>query len=73
MGSTRMSQVLNEPGQKSVRIEICKKISTQLGPNPWWAGLARGFQPILTALFINNKFHMNKLVNIYVLKKKTST
>jgi len=34
-GSTQMSQVLDEPGQKSTRIEICKKISTQPGPNPW--------------------------------------
>jgi len=25
-GSTRMSRVLDEPGQKSTRIEICKKI-----------------------------------------------
>jgi len=35
-GSTRMSQVLGGPNQKSTRIEICKKISTQSGPNPWW-------------------------------------
>jgi len=33
-GSTRMSQVLDEPGQKSTCIEIYKKISTQLGLNP---------------------------------------
>jgi len=50
--STRMSRVLNEPGQKSTRIEICKKISTQPDPNPWWVGLAREFQPILKALII---------------------
>jgi len=42
-GSTRMSRVLNELGQKSTRIEICQKISTQHDPNPWWARLARGF------------------------------
>jgi len=35
MGSARMSRVLGEPGQKSIHIEICKKISTQLGPNSW--------------------------------------
>jgi len=45
-----VSQVLGEPGQTSTHIEICKNISTQPGPNPWWAGLARGFQPILTTL-----------------------
>jgi len=50
MDSTWMSRVLNEPGQKSTRIEICKKNLTQPGPNPWWARLAHGFQPILTAL-----------------------
>jgi len=44
----------DEPGQKSTRIEICKKISTQPGLNPWWAGLARGFQPILTALLLSH-------------------
>jgi len=45
-----MSRVLNKPGQKSARIKICKKISTQPGPNLWWVGLIRGFQPILTTL-----------------------
>jgi len=40
----------DEPGQKSTRIEICKKISIQPGPNSWWARLAREFQPILTTL-----------------------
>jgi len=49
-GSTRVSRVLDEPGQKSTCIEICKKISTQPDPNPWWAELARWFQSILTAL-----------------------
>jgi len=34
MGSTRVSRVLGESGQKSIRIEICKKISTQSGSNP---------------------------------------
>jgi len=24
-----------EPGKKLTNIDICKKISTQLGPNPW--------------------------------------
>jgi len=52
-----MSRVLKEPGQKSTRIEICKKISTQPDPNPWWAGLARGFQPILIALIKNQCLH----------------
>jgi len=52
MGSTQMSRVLNEPGQKSTRIEICKKISTQPDPKTWRAGLAHGFQPILTALLL---------------------
>jgi len=33
-GSTQMSRVLNEPGQKLTRIEIYKKISTQPDPNP---------------------------------------
>jgi len=51
-GLTQMSWVLSDPGQKSTRIEIYKKISTQLGPNPWWVELAHGFQPILTALDI---------------------
>jgi len=41
-----------ESSQKSTRIEICKKISTQPNPNPWWAKLARGFQPILIALYV---------------------
>jgi len=50
MGSARMSRVLGEPGQKSIHIEICKKISTQLGPNSWWTELTRKFQLILTAL-----------------------
>jgi len=44
--STRMSRVLDESGQKSTRIEIYKKNLIQLNPNPWWAGLARRFQPI---------------------------
>jgi len=30
-----VSRVLNESGQKSTRIKICKKISTQSDPNPW--------------------------------------
>jgi len=47
-----VSWVLGEPGQKSTCIEICKKISTQPSPNSWWAGLARGFQPILIALLL---------------------
>jgi len=34
-GSTRVSRVLGEPGQKLTRIEICKKISTEPDPNPW--------------------------------------
>jgi len=51
-GSTWVSRVLGEPSQKSTRIEICKKISTQRGLNLWWAWLARRFQPILTALII---------------------
>jgi len=50
MGSTRVSRVLGGPGKKSTRIEICKNFSTQPSLNPWWARLARGFQPILTAL-----------------------
>jgi len=43
----------DEPGQKSTHIKICKKISTQPDSNPWWAGLAREFQPILTALVLH--------------------
>jgi len=43
-----MSQVLGESGQNSTCIEICKKI--QSNPNPWWARLAREFQPILTTI-----------------------
>jgi len=35
MGSTWVSRVLGELGKKSTRIKICKKISTQSGPNPW--------------------------------------
>ena len=39
-GSTRMSRVLDEPGQKSRRIEICKKISIQsesvVSQVSWW-------------------------------------
>jgi len=34
-GSTRVSRVLDEPGQKSTRIKICKRISTQPDSNPW--------------------------------------
>jgi len=48
-----VSWVLGESGQKSIRIEICKKNLTQ--PNPicietWQVRLARRFQSILTAL-----------------------
>jgi len=49
-----MSWDLGEPSQKSIRIKICKKILTQFGPNPWRTELARGFQPILTAIFTCN-------------------
>jgi len=49
-GSTRVSWVLSESGQKSIRIKIYKKISTKTDPNPWWTVLAHGFQSILTAL-----------------------
>jgi len=34
------------PAQKLTRTDICKKISIQLGPNPWWAELAHGFWPL---------------------------
>ena len=34
-GLTWVSRVLGELGQKSTRIKICKKISTQPNPNPW--------------------------------------
>jgi len=34
-GPTRVSQVLGGLSQKLVRTEICRKISTQSGPNPW--------------------------------------
>jgi len=50
--STRVSQVLHEPGQKSTRIEIYEKFSTQPGTNLWWTRLACGFQPIFTALHL---------------------
>jgi len=55
MGSTRVSWVLSEPSQKLNRIEIYKKLSTQPSLNPWWAGLARGFQPILTTLLMTKQ------------------
>jgi len=42
-GSTRVSRVLGGPSQKLTRTDICKKISTQPGPNPWWTELAHGF------------------------------
>jgi len=41
-GSTRMSRVLSGLGSFLTRTEICNFFSTQPGPNPWWAGLARG-------------------------------
>jgi len=47
-----VSQVLGGLGQKLTRTDICKKISTQSDPNPWWAGLAHGFWPTLTALHV---------------------
>jgi len=34
-GSTRVSRVQGEPGQKSTRIEIYKKNLIQPGTNPW--------------------------------------
>ena len=45
----------NEPGFRWAVSKInlywnLKKNSTQPDPNSWWAGLACGFQPILTAL-----------------------
>ena len=33
-GSTRMSRVLDEPGQKLTRIEICKKKFNPIRPEP---------------------------------------
>jgi len=51
-GSTQVSRVLSESGQKSTCIEIYKKISTQPDPNLWWTGLAREFQPILINLLV---------------------
>jgi len=51
---------LDEPGQKSTRIEIYKKISNQPAPNPWWVGLARRFQPILTALLVVKGFQQKQ-------------
>jgi len=65
-GSIGVSRVLDGPSQKSTRIEICKKISTQPGPNPWWAGLTRGFQPILIALMKSKEKRKNGM-----LEKKT--
>ena len=54
--STRVSWVLSESDKKSTHIEICKHILTQPGPNPWWAELACGFQPILTAILSTIRF-----------------
>jgi len=51
-GSNWVSWVLGEPSQKSTRIEICKKISTQ--PEPVVSRLVSEFQPILTALPLSN-------------------
>jgi len=39
-----VSWVLDKPGQKLIRIEICKRISTQSNLNLRWVGLARMFQ-----------------------------
>jgi len=52
-GSTRISWILSESGQKLTYIELCKKNSTQSDSNPWWVRLARGFQPILIALIVH--------------------
>jgi len=57
------------PGQKSNRVEICKKISTQPDPNTWWAGLTRRFQPILTSLHKVRQNGENHLSN-YKLQNK---
>jgi len=59
-------RVLGEPGQKSIVIKICKKISTQSNSNPWWTELVRKFQPILTAL--NQLTQIIIDYQIYVLK-----
>jgi len=42
-GSTWVSRILGGPGQKLTRTNICKKYSTQSGPNLWWVGLTHGF------------------------------
>jgi len=66
-----MSWVLNEPGQKSTHIEICKKISIQPCPNSWWARLAHGFQPILRALIITID-RMHNLLEFVIQNKSGS-
>jgi len=63
-----MSQVKNQPVLKFI-----KKNLTQPGLNPWCAGLARGFQPILTTLIMykycnhNIKFLSLSLTLNYIL------
>jgi len=44
-GLTRVSRVLDESGQKLIRIKIYKKNLTQPDPNPWWAGWLAGSNP----------------------------
>ena len=65
-GSTQMNRVLDEPGQISTRIGICKKISTQPDPNPWWVRLTRGFQPILTHTHTHTHTHIHTHTHTYI-------
>jgi len=57
-GSTRMSQVLNESGQKSTRIEIYKKISTQ--PDPVMSGVGSRIQ---THFDSSNEIYQNYVLS----------
>jgi len=65
-----MSRVLDESGQKLIRIKILKEFPAQPDPNPWWTGLARGFQSILTTLLrvyvILTGLMQGKLTCVYI-------
>jgi len=78
--STRVSQVLlGEPNQKSTRIIICKKISNQPEPNPWWADLIRGILTyfdssnllsfFLTPLLLQNSLFLHYFFYLYYILK----
>jgi len=65
---TRLTRGLSEPGWVQPIFEKVDFFSTQPGSNPWWAGLAHGFKPILTSLLRKDFVIVLNFFEISILK-----